>query len=52
MAWGVRRYIRHDIITNGFNHAIATGNWKLQRFRMDRQGITQVCTAGTLMSSH
>lgn len=38
----VIKCVRTDTITNGFIQAIATGNWKVQRFRMDRQGVTQV----------
>ena len=29
-------------ITQGMNRAIATGNWNLRRFRMDRAGVTHV----------
>eukprot|EP00624_Nannochloropsis_granulata_P004428 evm.model.NODE_31977_length_99932_cov_29.870142.9 len=43
-SFDVIKCIRTDTITNGFIQAIATGNWKLQRFRMDRQGVTQVLT--------
>ncbi|POG68918.1 DNA-directed RNA polymerase [Rhizophagus irregularis DAOM 181602=DAOM 197198] len=31
-----------DSITNGFVRAIATGNWTLKRFKMERAGITHV----------
>lgn len=41
-SFDVIKCVRTDTITNGFIQAIATGNWKVQRFRMDRQGVTQV----------
>ena len=34
--------IRHDTLTNGLEHAIASGNWTVKRFRMERKGVTQV----------
>ena len=36
------REIRKDLITQGFTQAISTGNWSLKRFKMERQGITEV----------
>ena len=29
-------------VTKGLNRAIKTGKWKIQRFHMDRQGVTQL----------
>jgi DNA-directed RNA polymerase III subunit RPC2 len=37
-AYDVVKSIRPDTITNGMISAIATGNWVLKRFRMDRAG--------------
>jgi DNA-directed RNA polymerase III subunit RPC2 len=34
--------IGQSTISNGFTHAISSGNWVLKRFKMDRQGVTQV----------
>lgn len=32
----------NDTITNGINHAISSGKWSIKRFKVDRQGVTQV----------
>lgn len=50
-AYDVVKSIRPDTITNGFIHAIATGNWVLKRFRMDRAGVTQVLSRLSYMSA-
>jgi len=38
----VTRCIRSETISHGFEHALSSGNWALKRFRMERQGVTQV----------
>jgi DNA-directed RNA polymerase III subunit RPC2 len=43
--------LREDIITNGFVQAINTGNWNLKRFRLHKQGVTQVLTRLSYISA-
>jgi len=35
-------YLHTETLTKGFIHALASGNWVLKRFKMERSGITQV----------
>ncbi|CAD5218163.1 unnamed protein product [Bursaphelenchus okinawaensis] len=35
------KHMRQDMITNGINSALASGNWSIKRFGMERQGVTQ-----------
>jgi DNA-directed RNA polymerase III subunit RPC2 len=50
-AFDVVKTIRPDTISNGMINAIATGNWVLKRFRMDRAGVTQVLSRLSYMSA-
>lgn len=41
------KHLNQSTITQGFEHALSTGNWTIKRFRMERKGITQVRMPGT-----
>lgn len=47
----VATHISPNIITHGLRNAIATGNWTLKRFRLNRAGITQVLSRLSFMSA-
>lgn len=44
-------YIREDMITNKMETVLSTGNWKLSRFKMDRQGVTQLVSRLSYLSA-
>jgi hypothetical protein len=43
------RALHTEAISQGLESAIASGNWTIRRFRMERKGVTQACLNCSLM---
>ncbi|EFA82075.1 RNA polymerase III [Heterostelium album PN500] len=51
MVFDFASIIRTETLTNGFVHAISSGQWNLKRFKMERSGVTQVLSRLSFISA-
>lgn len=48
----VSKHIKQWLITDILTRAIASGNWTIKRFRMQRQGVTQLVSRLSYMAAY